>query len=246
MRSACASRDASCRSSARRAASTMQWRCTSVLVASSRTPATRVVRPWRPHQTTSMPAPSRSSTPSCQTPRAWEPQTSISSRETIPSTCAAASTACCTSCASSPRTRRRASSQPPQDHGHLDIAERRLPQDGRISFELPSGQTGRRSPRLIAKPVNGENITVRMLRPGGHRSTLAALGMGPATTWSRFRELLALQPEGGIAIVTGPTGCGQVDDPLHLRRELNTGDRRKVYTVEDPVEHRIDGSSRLR
>ncbi len=116
---------------------------------------------------------------------------------------------------------------------HLDIAERRLPQDGRINLEL-GGQ--RVDVRIATIPsVNGESVSLRLL--GRERLDLGGLGMGAALE-ARIRELLALP--NGIILVTGPTGCGKSSTLYTFLRELNTKDRR-IVTIEDPVENKLDG-----
>jgi type IV pilus assembly protein PilB len=119
---------------------------------------------------------------------------------------------------------------------NLDIAERRLPQDGRTTFELSSGETV--DLRLASLPsLHGENVTIRILEVAPLPPTLASLGL-TGDNLVRFEEALRV-PEGGIAIV-GPTGSGK-STTLYTTLELMKSVERKVYTVEDPVERKISG-----
>jgi type IV pilus assembly protein PilB len=120
--------------------------------------------------------------------------------------------------------------------GNLNIAERRLPQDGRTSFELSSGEAV--DLRLASIPsMYGENITIRILEVSALPPTLASLGLR-GENLSRFEAALKV-PEGGIVIV-GPTGSGK-STTLYTTLELIKTPQRKVYTVEDPIERKIDG-----
>ena len=120
--------------------------------------------------------------------------------------------------------------------GNLNIAERRLPQDGRTSFELSSGEAV--DLRLASIPsLYGENITIRILEVSPLPPTLASLGL-VGDNLARF-ELALRVPEGGIVIV-GPTGSGK-STTLYTTLELIKSPERKVYTVEDPIERKIRG-----
>jgi type IV pilus assembly protein PilB len=120
--------------------------------------------------------------------------------------------------------------------GNLNIAERRLPQDGRTTFELSSGEAV--DLRLASIPsLYGENITIRILEVSPLPPTLAALGL-VGENLARF-EVALKAPEGGIVIV-GPTGSGK-STTLYTTLELIKTPERKVYTVEDPIERRIAG-----
>jgi type II secretory ATPase GspE/PulE/Tfp pilus assembly ATPase PilB-like protein len=120
--------------------------------------------------------------------------------------------------------------------GNLNIAERRLPQDGRTSFELSSGEQV--DLRLASIPsLYGENITIRILEVSPLPPTLAQLGIS-GDNLDRFQKALKV-PEGGICIV-GPTGSGK-STTLYTTLELIKSPERKIYTVEDPVERKIDG-----
>jgi type IV pilus assembly protein PilB len=120
--------------------------------------------------------------------------------------------------------------------GNLNIAERRLPQDGRTTFELSSGEAV--DLRLASIPsLYGENITIRILEVSPLPPTLASLGL-VGDNLARF-ELALKAPEGGIVIV-GPTGSGK-STTLYTTLELIKTPERKVYTVEDPIERKIAG-----
>ncbi|MBE3032740.1 MAG: Flp pilus assembly complex ATPase component TadA, partial [Actinobacteria bacterium] len=120
--------------------------------------------------------------------------------------------------------------------GNLNIAERRLPQDGRTTFELSSGEAV--DLRLASIPsLYGENITIRILEVSPLPPTLASLGL-VGENLARF-EVVLKAPEGGIVIV-GPTGSGK-STTLYTTLELIKTPERKVYTVEDPIERKIAG-----
>ena len=120
--------------------------------------------------------------------------------------------------------------------GNMNIAERRLPQDGRTTFETSSGETV--DLRLASIPsLYGENITIRILEASPLPPTLASLGLSKESL-QRYEAALAI-PEGGI-IICGPTGCGK-STTLYTTLELIKSPERKVYTVEDPVERKIRG-----
>ncbi|MEM7385780.1 MAG: GspE/PulE family protein [Verrucomicrobiota bacterium] len=116
---------------------------------------------------------------------------------------------------------------------NLDIAERRLPQDGRINLEL-DGQ--RIDVRVATIPsVNGESVSLRLL--SREKFSFASLGMDEDIE-RRIRELLTLP--NGIILVTGPTGSGKSTTLYTFLREINTKDTR-IVTIEDPVENKLDG-----
>jgi type II secretory ATPase GspE/PulE/Tfp pilus assembly ATPase PilB-like protein len=120
--------------------------------------------------------------------------------------------------------------------GNLNIADRRLPQDGRTTFDLSTGQAV--DLRLASIPsLYGENITIRILESSSLPPTLASLGL-TGDNLARFEKALRT-PEGGIVIV-GPTGSGK-STTLYTTLELIKSPERKVYTVEDPIERKITG-----
>ncbi len=120
--------------------------------------------------------------------------------------------------------------------GNMNIAERRLPQDGRTSFELSSGEAI--DVRLASIPsLYGENIALRILEQSPLPPTLASLGLSEETL-QRFEAALK-QPEGGI-VICGPTGSGK-STTLYTTLELIKSPQKKIYTVEDPIERKIEG-----
>jgi general secretion pathway protein E len=116
---------------------------------------------------------------------------------------------------------------------HLDIAERRLPQDGRINLELDNQPIDVRVATIPS--VAGESISLRLL--GRERFTFDRLGLDTASQ-SRVRQLLAMP--NGIVLLTGPTGCGKSTTLYTFLSSLNTKERR-IVTVEDPVEYKLPG-----
>jgi general secretion pathway protein E len=116
---------------------------------------------------------------------------------------------------------------------HLDIAERRLPQDGRINLELDGEAIDVRVATIPS--VAGESVSLRLL--GQEKFTFDRLGLDQKSQ-IRIRALLALP--NGIVLVTGPTGCGKSTSLYTFLSSLNTKERR-IVTVEDPVEYRLSG-----
>ena len=118
--------------------------------------------------------------------------------------------------------------------GDMDIADRRLPQDGRASYRSPERTVDLRIASLPT--VYGENISVRILDDSSVVS-LTALGMGDRD----LRTVRAtLSRTHGQILVTGPTGSGKSTTLYAALEEINSPSI-KVYTVEDPVERKIPG-----
>jgi general secretion pathway protein E len=116
---------------------------------------------------------------------------------------------------------------------HLDIAERRLPQDGRINLELDAQPIDVRVATIPS--VAGESISLRLL--GQERFTFDRLGLDDELR-SRIKHLLAMP--NGIVLLTGPTGCGKSTTLYTFLASLNTKERR-IVTIEDPVEYKLPG-----
>jgi len=117
----------------------------------------------------------------------------------------------------------------------LDIAEKRVPQDGRISLRVGDQAVDVRVSTLPSG--GGERVVMRLLDKRAGRLTLEHLGMDEQTH-ERLREMLA-EPH-GMLLVTGPTGSGKTTTLYAALSHLN--DRtRNILTVEDPVEYLLDG-----
>ncbi len=117
----------------------------------------------------------------------------------------------------------------------LDIAERRLPQDGRIGLTLGGKLLDVRVSTLPSRA--GERVVLRILDKDNAGIDLDVLGMS-AETNALLRE--ALSEPNGIVLVTGPTGSGKTTTLYAGLRQLNDGTR-NILTVEDPVEYAMDG-----
>ncbi|MBI5775562.1 MAG: Flp pilus assembly complex ATPase component TadA [Verrucomicrobia bacterium] len=118
---------------------------------------------------------------------------------------------------------------------NLNISERRLPQDGRISFNLPGKQIDLRVSTLPTR--FGESVVLRVLDRSSVSLDLANLGFPKPTLESIVN--IVNQPN-GIFIVTGPTGSGKTTTLYASLRKVNSPDS-KLLTAEDPVEYDIDG-----
>jgi general secretion pathway protein E len=117
----------------------------------------------------------------------------------------------------------------------LDIAEKRLPQDGRITLRIGGRAV---DVRVSTMPTNhGERAVLRLLDKQSANLDLAQLGMEPATL-NLLRNLIA-QPH-GIILVTGPTGSGKTTT-LYAGLTVLNDKRRNILTVEDPIEYDLVG-----
>ena len=119
----------------------------------------------------------------------------------------------------------------------LDIAEKRIPQDGRISLSIGGRSIDVRVSTLPSR--YGERVTMRLLDTRNALLSLEELGMD-SVTLERFRSVLS-QPN-GITLVTGPTGSGKTTTLYSALSVLNNGER-NVMTLEDPIEYGLDGVS---
>ena len=117
----------------------------------------------------------------------------------------------------------------------LDIAEKRLPQDGRISLKVAGRAVDVRVSTIPSG--HGERVVLRLLDKQAGRLDLGQLGMDDATT--ALVDALIHKPN-GILLVTGPTGSGKTTTLYAALARLNDATR-NILTVEDPIEYFIDG-----
>ncbi|MEY2536477.1 MAG: hypothetical protein QOG67_217 [Verrucomicrobiota bacterium] len=123
---------------------------------------------------------------------------------------------------------------------HMDIAERRLPQDGRMNLQASNKQNI--DVRVSTIPtVNGESISLRLLSRTEQQFGFDRLDMGKDQEGT-IRHLLA-QPN-GIILLTGPTGCGKSTSLYCFLSSINSVQRR-IITIEEPVEYRLPGVSQI-
>ncbi len=121
----------------------------------------------------------------------------------------------------------------------MDIAERRLPQDGRLSVRVSGQEVDIRASAVPA--VHGESIVLRLLPKERDDLSLERLGFS-ARDLALFRTWAA-EPH-GVVLVTGPTGSGKSTTLYATLEEINQRDR-KIITVEDPVEYEVDGVTQI-
>jgi general secretion pathway protein E len=117
----------------------------------------------------------------------------------------------------------------------LDIAEKRLPQDGRISLRIGTRAVDVRVSTLPS--AHGERAVLRLLDKSESKLSLESVGM-TGDTLSRFLDLIA-QPH-GIILVTGPTGSGKTTTLYAALQRLDAGSS-NIMTVEDPIEYELPG-----
>ena len=123
---------------------------------------------------------------------------------------------------------------------NLDIAERRVPQDGRIKLRL--GKTRAIDIRVNTLPtIFGEGIVMRLLDKSNLKVDLKGLGFS-AESLKRFDS--AIMKPYGMALVTGPTGSGKTTTLYSALNKLNTTNK-KILTAEDPIEYNFTGINQL-
>ena len=122
---------------------------------------------------------------------------------------------------------------------HLDIAERRLPQDGRIKTRVKGRELDLRVSTVPT--VHGESVVMRVLDRSSVRYSLESIGFAPENL-ERFNLLLA-RPH-GILLMTGPTGSGKTTTLYTALSKLDA-DAFKIITVEEPVEYQLEGINQI-
>ncbi len=122
---------------------------------------------------------------------------------------------------------------------NLDIAEKRMPMDGRIGIRLGGEDIDIRVSTMPT--VYGESISLRLLQKSGNFVRLPDLGMGPR---EQHQVEKLIQRPNGILLVTGPTGSGKTTSLYAFLHEINTMDVR-ILTVEDPIEYEMGGINQV-
>ena len=121
----------------------------------------------------------------------------------------------------------------------LDIGEKRLPQDGRIQYQMGERALDMRVSTLPG--VHGESIVLRILDRSDVQVNLEQLGM-PPNVLKDYSKIIH-QPH-GIILVTGPTGSGKTTSLYATLAKINTG-QQKTITIEDPVEYQLEGITQI-
>ena len=122
---------------------------------------------------------------------------------------------------------------------HLNIAEKRLPQDGRIKIRLANNEVDIRV--SIIPMLHGEAVVMRLLRQKATLLGMEQLGLSPVALAS-FKRVLALPH--GIILVTGPTGSGKTSTLYTALAAINDSET-KIITIEDPIEYQMRGVNQI-
>jgi len=121
----------------------------------------------------------------------------------------------------------------------LDIAEKRTPQDGRVSLRIGGTDLDVRVSTIPSR--HGERVVMRLLDRDARRLTMESLGMSPRDL-AAFQRLIA-RPH-GVVLITGPTGAGKTTTLYAALNQLNDR-RRNIMTVEDPIEYALEGVGQM-
>ena len=122
---------------------------------------------------------------------------------------------------------------------HLNIAEKRLPQDGRIKVRIEDAEVDIRV--SIIPMLHGEAVVMRLLRQNSTLRGMKDLGMAPREL-NCFNQVLQLPH--GIILVTGPTGSGKTSTLYTALAAINDTER-KIITIEDPIEYQLRGVNQI-
>lgn len=122
---------------------------------------------------------------------------------------------------------------------HLNIAEKRLPQDGRIKIRVDDAEVDIRV--SVIPMLHGEAVVMRLLRQNSTLRGMGELGMDQRE-YRCCQRVLGLPH--GIILVTGPTGSGKTSTLYTALNEINDSDR-KIITIEDPVEYQLKGVNQI-
>ena len=122
---------------------------------------------------------------------------------------------------------------------HLNIAEKRLPQDGRIKIRIDDAEVDIRV--SVIPMLHGEAVVMRLLRQNSTLRGLNELGMDKRE-FDGFQRVLEMPH--GIILVTGPTGSGKTSTLYTALNEINDAVR-KIITIEDPVEYQLKGVNQI-
>lgn len=122
---------------------------------------------------------------------------------------------------------------------HLNIAEKRLPQDGRIKVRIEAAEVDIRV--SIIPMLHGEAVVMRLLRQNSALRGVRDLGMHERE-YQCLRRVLELPH--GIVLVTGPTGSGKTSTLYTALQEINDAER-KIVTIEDPIEYQLRGVNQI-
>jgi len=121
----------------------------------------------------------------------------------------------------------------------MNIAEKRLPQDGRMKLKISGREIDVRV--SVIPMIHGEGIVMRILDKGAMKFDLRQIGM-ETDTYETFRKLIDMPH--GIVLVTGPTGSGKTTTLYSALIEINQPDV-KIVTTEDPVEYQLEGINQI-
>ncbi len=122
----------------------------------------------------------------------------------------------------------------------LDIAEKRLPQDGRFTFQAQTGIT--RDCRLSSCPTMlGEKMVIRLLQPNHYSHDFVELGLDKI---EKSQVLNSIHQPQGLILIAGPTGSGKTTTLYTLLNYLNSREK-NICTIEDPIEYQLDGINQV-